>query len=53
MGGNFNHSGATRVNIMREIESSLRRLQADYIDLYQADCLEQQRTARGNLADSQ
>jgi aryl-alcohol dehydrogenase-like predicted oxidoreductase len=35
MGGNFNHSGATRVNIMREIESSLRRLQTDHIDLYQ------------------
>ena len=35
MGGNFNHSGATRVNIMREVEGSLRRLQTDYIDLYQ------------------
>ena len=35
MGGNFNHSGATRVNIMREIEASLRRLQTDHIDLYQ------------------
>jgi len=35
MGGNFNHSGATRVNIMREIGDSLRRLQTDYIDLYQ------------------
>jgi aryl-alcohol dehydrogenase-like predicted oxidoreductase len=35
MGGNFNHSGATRVNIMREVEHSLRRLQTDYIDLYQ------------------
>src|ERR1700727_1260383 len=35
MGENFNHSGATRVNIMREVEGSLRRLQTDYIDLYQ------------------
>jgi aryl-alcohol dehydrogenase-like predicted oxidoreductase len=35
MGGNFNRSGATRVNIMREVEDSLRRLQTDYIDLYQ------------------
>jgi aryl-alcohol dehydrogenase-like predicted oxidoreductase len=32
---NFNHSGATRVNIRREVEASLRRLQTDYIDLYQ------------------
>jgi aryl-alcohol dehydrogenase-like predicted oxidoreductase len=32
---NFNHSGATRVNIMREIEASLRRLKTDYVDLYQ------------------
>jgi aryl-alcohol dehydrogenase-like predicted oxidoreductase len=35
MGGNFNRSGATRVNIMREVEGSLQRLQTDYIDLYQ------------------
>jgi aryl-alcohol dehydrogenase-like predicted oxidoreductase len=35
MGGNFNRSGATRVNIMREVEGSLRRLHTDYIDLYQ------------------
>jgi aryl-alcohol dehydrogenase-like predicted oxidoreductase len=35
MGENFNRSGATRVNIMREVEASLQRLQTDYIDLYQ------------------
>jgi aryl-alcohol dehydrogenase-like predicted oxidoreductase len=35
MSENFNRSGATRVNIMREVEASLRRLQTDYIDLYQ------------------
>src|ERR1700688_1162524 len=35
MGGNFNRSGATRVNILREVEGSLHRLQTDYIDLYQ------------------
>lgn len=35
MGGNFNRSGATRVNILREVEGSLKRLQTDYIDLYQ------------------
>ncbi len=31
----LNHSGATRVNILREVEDSLRRLRTDYIDLYQ------------------
>jgi aryl-alcohol dehydrogenase-like predicted oxidoreductase len=35
MGENFNRSGATRVNILREVEGSLERLQTDYIDLYQ------------------
>ena len=35
MSGNFNRSGATRVNIMRGIESSLQRLQTDHVDLYQ------------------
>jgi aryl-alcohol dehydrogenase-like predicted oxidoreductase len=35
MGENFNRSGATRVNILREVEGSLQRLQTDYIDLYQ------------------
>lgn len=32
---NFNRSGAHRVNIMRGVESSLRRLGTDYIDLFQ------------------
>jgi aryl-alcohol dehydrogenase-like predicted oxidoreductase len=32
---NINHSGATRVNLLREAEASLRRLQTDYIDLFQ------------------
>jgi aryl-alcohol dehydrogenase-like predicted oxidoreductase len=35
MSENFNRSGATRVNIIREVEGSLKRLQTDYIDLYQ------------------
>jgi aryl-alcohol dehydrogenase-like predicted oxidoreductase len=32
---NVNQSGATRVNLLREAEASLRRLQTDHIDLYQ------------------
>src|ERR1700692_655911 len=35
MSENLNRSGATRVNIMREVEGRLQRLQTDYIDLYQ------------------
>jgi aryl-alcohol dehydrogenase-like predicted oxidoreductase len=35
MSENLNRSGATRVNIMREVEGSLQRLKTDYIDLYQ------------------
>jgi aryl-alcohol dehydrogenase-like predicted oxidoreductase len=35
MADNLNRSGATRVNIMREVNDSLKRLQTDYIDLYQ------------------
>jgi aryl-alcohol dehydrogenase-like predicted oxidoreductase len=35
MSENFNRSGAQRVNILRGVESSLQRLQTDYIDLYQ------------------
>ena len=35
MSDNFNRSGASRVNIMRGVESSLKRLQTDHLDLYQ------------------
>jgi aryl-alcohol dehydrogenase-like predicted oxidoreductase len=35
MSDNFNRAGATRVNIMRGIETSLKRLQTDHLDLYQ------------------
>jgi aryl-alcohol dehydrogenase-like predicted oxidoreductase len=35
MSENFNRSGATRVNILRGVESSLKRLKTDRIDLYQ------------------
>ena len=35
MSENLNRSGATRVNLMREVDGSLQRLQTDYIDLYQ------------------
>jgi aryl-alcohol dehydrogenase-like predicted oxidoreductase len=35
MGEGKNEQGLSRVHIMREVENSLRRLQTDYIDLYQ------------------
>ncbi len=35
MGERPNHGGGSRRWIMREVENSLRRLQTDYIDLYQ------------------
>lgn len=35
MGPGPNDRGSSRVHIMREVEHSLRRLQTDYIDLYQ------------------
>lgn len=31
----FNRSGATRANILRGVESSLKRLKTDYLDLFQ------------------
>lgn len=35
MGDGPNERGNSRVNILREVENSLRRLRTDYIDLYQ------------------
>ncbi|MCF8564255.1 aldo/keto reductase [Alicyclobacillus tolerans] len=35
MGYGPNDAGSSRVHILREVEASLRRLQTDYIDLYQ------------------
>ncbi len=36
MGGGANDQGLSRAHIMNAVEASLRRLQTDYIDLYQA-----------------
>jgi aryl-alcohol dehydrogenase-like predicted oxidoreductase len=35
MSEDFNRSGATRVNLIRGLEGSLKRLQTEYVDLYQ------------------
>ena len=35
MSDNINRAGTTRVNILRGVESSLRRLRTDHVDLYQ------------------
>jgi aryl-alcohol dehydrogenase-like predicted oxidoreductase len=36
MGPGVNDEGLSRVHIMKAVDDSLRRLQTDYIDLYQS-----------------
>ena len=52
MGANFNRSGATRVNIMREIDDSLRRLQTALHRSVPGTWMGQQHALGGNAADA-
>lgn len=58
MGDGPNESGLGRAHIMQQVEASLKRLQTDYIDLYQVHCqdpttpLEESLATLNNLVQS-